>query len=58
MDVFHQFVYIVWEGWEMGSVTRETECTQEFSNWTHKDSGLMNIASFGDGKYTIFSVNK
>ena len=54
MDVFHQFVYIVWEGWEMGSLTRETECTQEFSNWTHKDSGLTSMAYFGDWKYTKF----
>ena len=42
----------------MDSVTKETECTQEFSIWTHKDSGLMNIESFVDGKYTTFSVNK
>ena len=25
---FHQFVYIMWEGSEIGSVTRATECTQ------------------------------
>ena len=28
---FHQFVYIMWEGWAMGSVTGATECNKEFT---------------------------
>ena len=52
---FHQFVYIMWEGWEMGSVTSATECKDHLScncdfvvRYNNIQHANANIAGNGD----------